>query len=126
VLLLPQPIRPAINSARLSPWLQPIIIVPPVNQTVVEGSDFSQSVEVTGNPVPFAYSWRRGSIVIATNSGNYRSNFITLNATAAGLILTNNIQSSNYTMRLVVYNDANNFARHPDQLHQYHRRGLRP
>jgi hypothetical protein len=95
-------------SARLTPWLQPIIVVPPVNQTVVEGSDFSQSVEVTGNPVPFAYSWRRGSIVIATNFGNYRSNFITLNAGAAGLILTNNIQSSNYTMRLVVYNDANN------------------
>jgi hypothetical protein len=95
-------------NARLSPWLQPIIVVPPVNQTVVEGSDFSHSVQVTGNPVPIAYSWRRGSIVIATNSGNYRSNFITLNAATAGLILTNNIQSSNYTMRLVVYNDANN------------------
>jgi len=75
---------------------------------VVEASDFSQSVEVTGNPAPFAYSWRRGSIVVATNSGNYRSNFITLNTTAAGLILTNNILSSNYQMRLVIYNDANN------------------
>jgi hypothetical protein len=94
-------------SARLTPWISPIVVQPPLNQTVVEGSDFSQSVEVTGNPVPFAYSWRRGSIVIATNSGNYRSNFITLNTTAAGLTLTNNILSSNYTMRLVVYNDAN-------------------
>jgi hypothetical protein len=95
-------------SARLSPWISPTVVQPPVSQTVVEGSDFSQSVQVSGNPLPFAFSWRRGSIVIATNSGNYRSNFITLNTTAAGLILTNNIQSSNYQMRLVIYNDANN------------------
>jgi hypothetical protein len=93
--------------ARLVPWLQPVIVVPPVGQTIVAGSDFTMSVEVTGNPVPFAYSWRRGSITIATNSGHYRSNFVTLNSSAAGLILTNNILSSNYTMRLVVFNDAN-------------------
>jgi hypothetical protein len=96
------------NPARLSVLINPVYIRPPVNQTVVEGSDFTASVEVGGNPVPFAYSWRRGSIVIATNSGNYRSNFITLKTTAAGLILTNNILSSNYQMRLVVYNAANN------------------
>ena len=94
--------------ARLTVLLTPIIVQLPVNQTVVAGGDFTMSVEVTGNPLPFAYSWRRGSIVIATNSGNFRSNFITLNSTAAGLILTNDILSSNYTMRLVVYNDANN------------------
>jgi hypothetical protein len=95
-------------TARLSPWISPIVVQAPLSQTVVEGSDFTASVEVSGNPMPFAYSWRRGSIVIATNSGNYRSNFITLNTTTAGLILTNNIQSSNYQMRLVIYNAANN------------------
>jgi hypothetical protein len=94
--------------AHLAPWLQPVIVKAPASQTIAAGSDFTMSVEVTGNPLPIAYSWRRGSIVIATNSGNYRSNFVTLNSTAAGLILTNSIQSSNYTMRLVVYNDANN------------------
>ncbi len=94
--------------ARLAPWLQPVVVQPPLNQAVAAGSDFSASVEVTGNPMPFAYSWRRGTTIIATNSGNYRSNFITLNSTTAGLILTSNMLSSNYTMRLVVYNDANN------------------
>jgi hypothetical protein len=94
-------------NARLTPWITPVVVVPPLGQTVVEGSDFTHSVEVTGNPVPFAYSWRRGSIVIATNSGNYRSNYITINTTTAGLLLTNNIQASNYVMRLVVFNDAN-------------------
>jgi len=95
-------------NARLTPLLQPVVVQAPASQTVVEGSDFSHSVEVTGNPVPFAYSWRRGSIIIASNYGNFRSNFITLNTTAAGLTLTNNQASSNYTMRLIVYNEANN------------------
>jgi hypothetical protein len=101
------PVNATMASARLVVLINPVYVKPPVNTTVVEGSDFSLSVEVTGNPMPFAYSWRRGSIIIATNSGNYRSNFITLNTTTAGLILTNNILSSNYQMRLVVYNQAN-------------------
>ncbi len=96
-------------NARLSPWITPVVLRPPLGQTVVEGSDFSQSVEIAGNPAPFAYSWRRGvSTIIATNSGNYRSNFITVNTTAAGLVLVSNMPSSNYQMRLVVFNDANN------------------
>jgi hypothetical protein len=94
--------------ARLVPWLQPIIVQPPVNQAVVAGGDFTLSAQVTGNPLPMAYSWRRGSIIIASNYGNFRSNFVTLNTTVAGLVLTSNMLSSNYTMRLVVYNDANN------------------
>jgi hypothetical protein len=94
--------------ARLTVLLSPVILQPPLNQTVVEGSDFTVSVEVTGNPLPMAYSWRRSSIVVATNSGDYRSNFVTLNTAAIGLVLTNNMLSSNYQMRLVVYNAANN------------------
>ena len=93
--------------ARLTVLVTPIIVVRPVDQTIAAGSDFTMSVELIGNPPPFAYSWRRSSIVIASNYGNFRSNFITLHSTTAGLILTNNILSSNYTMRLVVYNEAN-------------------
>lgn len=96
-------------AARLVPWISPVIVQKPVDVTVAAGSDFSLSVEVTGNPMPFAYSWRRnlGSIVINTNSGNYKTNFITLNTETALLRLTNNIQASNFVMRIVVYNDAN-------------------
>jgi hypothetical protein len=74
---------------------------------VVEGSDFTMSVGITGNPLPIAYSWRRGSIAVASNYGNFRSNFITLNTASAGLALAGNMSSSNYQMRLVVYNEAN-------------------
>lgn len=103
-------VAPVISSsARLSPWLSPGIVVNPQNITVAAGSDFSLSTVVTGNPTPFGYSWRRnlGSVVVNTNSGAYRTNFVTLNTVSALLLLTNNIQSSNFVMRLVVYNDAN-------------------
>ena len=95
--------------ARLVPWLAPVIVLKPTDLVVAAGSEFTASVEVTGNPLPMAYSWRRnlGSVVIATNSGNYKANYITLTTHAAVLQLTNNIKDSNFVMRIVVYNDAN-------------------
>jgi hypothetical protein len=96
-------------AARLVPWIAPVIVQRPTDLVVAAGSEFSLSVAVTGNPNRFAYSWRRnvGSVVINTNSGEYGTNFITLNTTSALLNLTNNILSSNFVMRIVVYNDAN-------------------
>jgi hypothetical protein len=93
--------------ARLTPWISPTVVQAPVGQAIADGSDFSMSVQVNGHPPPFGYSWRRSSIVIASNNSPSRSTFITLNSTAVGLILTNNILASNYIMRLVVYNEAN-------------------
>lgn len=95
--------------ARLVPWISPIFVQRPVDQIVAAGAEVSFSTEVTGNPLPFAYSWRRnlGSLIVNTNSGNYRSNFITLNTGSASLTLTNGILATNYVMRIVVFNDAN-------------------
>ena len=97
------------RSARLLPLLQPRIIVRPADQTVAEGSAFTMSVEVTGNPLPMAYSWRRnlGSLVVNTNQGNYTSNFVTLTTESASLRLTNGITASNYFMRVIIFNEAN-------------------
>jgi len=81
-------------------------VVAPTSVTIVEGSEFGLSTVISGNPAPFAYSWRRGSTVINTNSGNYRSNFVVLNARTAGFVLTNNIPASNFVGRLVIYNPA--------------------
>jgi hypothetical protein len=96
-------------SAHLTPLIQPIVIQPPLGQTVVEGSDFSQSVEIIGHPPPFGYSWRRAlpSGTIVSNYVNSRSNFITVNSTAAGLLLASGMASSNYELRLVILNEAN-------------------
>jgi hypothetical protein len=95
--------------AHLTPLIQPIVLQPPLGQTVVEGSDFSHSVEIVGNPAPFGYSWRRAlpAGTIASNYVSSRSNFITVNSTAAGLVLANGITSSNYELRLVIFNEAN-------------------
>lgn len=95
--------------ARLVPWISPILVIKPTDLVVVAGSPFTVSVEVTGNPLPFAYSWRRniGSIVINTNFGNHTANFVTMNTTDALLLLTNNIKESNFVMRIVAYNAAN-------------------
>ncbi len=95
--------------ARLAVWISPVIITKPADITVADGSDFTVGVEITGNPAPFAYSWRRnlGSIVINTNFGNFRSNFITMNTVSASIRLTNNMTSTNFAMRIVVQNDAN-------------------
>ena len=109
--------------AHLAPWLQPVIVQKPTDLNVVAGSDFSLSVVVTGNPAPFSYSWRRGSVPVNFNSGNYKTNFITLNTTAAGLTVSNRITATTnivgnvtnitfatnpfpYAMRVVITNDA--------------------
>jgi hypothetical protein len=95
-------------SARLSPWIAPTVLQPPLSQSIAAGSDFSTSVEISGHPPPFGFSWRRGSIIVGSNYTAQRLSFFTTNSTAVGLILTNNMLSSNYQMRLVIYNDANN------------------
>lgn len=94
--------------ARLVPWIRPSFIQRPTDLVVAEGSEFSLSTVVTGNPRDFSYSWRRnvGSVVVSTNASSTGSDFITLNTTNALLLLTNNILSSNFVMRIVVYNDA--------------------
>ena len=95
--------------ARLVPLVSPTIVVRPADLVVAAGSEFTMSVAVTGNPNPFAYSWRRnlGSVVVATNSGDSGTGFATVSTHGAFLLLTNNIKDSNFVMRVVVYNEAN-------------------
>lgn len=94
---------------RLVPLISPTFITRPTDLVVAAGSEFTMSVEIDGNPKPFGYSWRRnlGAYVVATNSSDQRFDFSTVNTTNALLLLTNNIKSSNFVMRLVVYNEAN-------------------
>ena len=74
--------------------------------TVPEGSDISVSAVVQAYPPPFLFSWRRGTPVNTNIVSNSGTNFATWNSTAAGYILTNNIQSSNFQLRLVFTNLA--------------------
>ncbi len=96
------------QSARLTPWLQPVITVRPVNQIVTAGGPFTMSVAVTGNPLPIEFSWRRniGSLEIAVTNANFRTNIVTLNTDDAYLTLLDGMASTNYAMRIVIKNEA--------------------
>jgi hypothetical protein len=85
------------QNARLSVLVVPVIVVPPMSQSVVQGGDVTFSAQVTGHPMPFTFEWRKGSLPLVTNVLNQTVGFFTLTnvqAAAAG----------NY--RLVVKNQA--------------------
>ncbi len=96
----------AFASATLVVYIRPAYLVPPTSVTVVEGGDFAVSAIISGNPAPFTYRWLRASTGLLTNSGNFRSNFVVLNARTHGFVLTNNIPASNFNARLVISNPA--------------------
>ncbi len=86
--------------ARLAVLVNPVIVQPPLSQTVVAGGDVTISVGITGNPAPFSYQWRRGSTVLTNLTNNERTSFFTLT----------NVQPSQggptVTYRVVVTNAA--------------------
>ena len=47
---------------------------------MVTSSFFTVGVSATGNPLPFVYEWRRGSIPAISNEVNARVNWVTLQA----------------------------------------------
>jgi len=56
-VLVSNPIGTAISAAaRLSILLRPAVIVPPLDQTVVVGGNFTASIELKGNPPPTSSS----------------------------------------------------------------------
>src|SRR5262249_42859382 len=71
-----------------------------------EGADISVSAVVQAYPPPFLYSWRRGTPVNTNIVSASATNFATWNSTTAGYVLTNNILSSNYALRLIFTNIA--------------------
>src|SRR5262249_33483953 len=53
------------SPARLVVLIQPIIIVPPLSQTVPAGGMINVSAVIVGNPPPFGYHWRSNSLNLA-------------------------------------------------------------
>jgi len=88
------------QSARLSVLVNPVIVQPPLSQTVVQGGDVTISVGITGNPAPFNYQWRRGSVILTNATVNER----------VGILTLTNVQPSQggpgVTYRVVITNAA--------------------
>jgi hypothetical protein len=68
------------GSATLYPMIAPIILQQPVAQTVVVGSKVTLSVLINGNPKPFNYEWRRGSLPLTNYNSTAFQDFFTFDA----------------------------------------------
>ena len=99
-ILVSNPVATLLSSARLVVLSNTVITVPPtLNINAVTSSFFTVSVAAVGNPLPFTYEWRRGSIPVASNEVNSRVGFVTLQAPT-------NI-TVNQSYRVIVRNLAN-------------------
>ncbi len=87
------------SPAYLQLLIVPVIVQPPISQTVVAGKPFTLSTVITGSPFPFTYEWRLGSAGLNTNVSNERFDFVTF--------VASNVATS-LTYRVVVKNAANN------------------
>jgi hypothetical protein len=80
--------------------VNPVILQPPLSQSVVEGGSVTLSVAITGSPAPFGYIWRRGVVNL--------TNLVT--ASTHCFFTLRNVQASqggpNVTYRVIVTNAA--------------------
>lgn len=82
----------------LTMLINPAIVVAPISQSVVVGQPVTLSAVASGNPLPFNFEWRRGTISVASNTVNSFENFYSF-------IASNNVSTQSY--RVIVRNLAN-------------------
>jgi len=102
--------------AHLWMLVNPVILQPPLSQTVVEGGDVTLSAVISGNPAPFLFQWRRASIILTNLVQPERAGFFTLTnvqTNQGGLhrvCITNaaspNVTTVNATFTITVLPDA--------------------
>jgi enediyne biosynthesis protein E4 len=84
--------------ATLGILINPTFVQQPLSQSVVLGGNLTLSVTAAGNPGPFAFEWRRGSLGFWTNFSSQPLSFLTLT----------NVQTNQAgTYRVVLRNPAN-------------------
>ena len=90
----------AITSApvALIVLINPVVVIPPLNQAVVAGGNATFSVMISGHPPPFGYQLRKSSSVLTNYTSDQTTGFLSLL----------NVQPTNAgTYRIVVTNAAN-------------------
>ena len=83
--------------AALIALVTPVLVQGPVSQSVAAGSPVTLSVTVTGSPLPMGMEWRRGNVVLASNTVYSSTGFFTFNSTN---------KLTNFTYRVIVRNLA--------------------
>jgi len=70
--------------AKLTVLVKPVLLQPPLSQSIVQGGSATFSVGFGGNPGPFSVEWQKGSTTYASNAVAGFQDFFTLqNAQAA-------------------------------------------
>jgi hypothetical protein len=84
---------------RLGVLVNPTVVLPPLNQRIVEGGQATFSFAISGHPPPFGYLLRRSSVSVVTN-------YVTDDTT--GFLSMFNLQPGDTaTYRIIVTNAAN-------------------
>jgi hypothetical protein len=84
---------------RLGVLVNPTIVLPPLNQRVVEGGNATFSFAISGHPPPFGYLLRRSSVSVVTN--------YVMDDTTWFLSMFNLQPGDTATYRIIVTNAAN-------------------
>ena len=85
--------------ATLTILVDPVFVVNPANVSGPAGSAVTLSVGIVGHPPPFGYEWRRGTVVIASNTSLETMSFFTTN-----LFAVSGANASTGQYRVVVRN----------------------
>jgi len=64
--------------AKLTVLVKPVLLHPPLSQSVVQGGGATFSVGFSGNPGPFSVEWRKGSTTYSSNAVEGFQDFFTL------------------------------------------------
>ncbi len=72
------------KAAHLTVLVNPVITLPPISQSVVQGGNVTFSAGFTGNPPPFGVEWRQGTGVLTSNTvAAFQDFFLLTNAQPA-------------------------------------------
>jgi hypothetical protein len=95
-------VGPAVSQpAILTVLVNPAIVQPPLSQTVVAGDNVTVSVGITGNPPPFGYQWRRGSLLYPLIILNEKTSLFTFTNVQPGItwrVIVTNAASTGITV----------------------------
>ena len=64
--------------AKLTVLVKPVLLQPPLSQSIVQGGGATFSVGFSGNPGPFSVEWQKGSTTYASNAVTSFQDFFTL------------------------------------------------
>jgi hypothetical protein len=86
------------ESAQLQVLIRPVVKVHPLSQSIVAGGAVTLAVAATGNPLPFTFRWRQGTVIVTNitiDSSNCFYRIANLQPPAAGDVIRYSVAVTN-------------------------------